>query len=99
LAAQGYPEAAPAGDRIAGGAEAAEVEGVSILHAGTTAGSSGEFTASGGRLLTVVATGDDLAIARDSAYAAVEHISVPNGHYRTDIAAKAISGDITIPGA
>lgn len=99
MAAEGYPEAPQAGAQITGVAEAAKLAGVSILHAGTTAGSSGEFTASGGRLLTVVATGDDLATARDSAYAAVEHISVPNGHYRTDIAAKAISGDITIPGA
>src|SRR5699024_1068683 len=69
MAAEGYPEAPQAGAQITGVAEAAKLEGVSILHAGTTAGSSGEFTASGGRLLTVVATGDDLATARDSAYA------------------------------
>ena len=79
--------------------EAAKQDNVSILHAGTTAGDTGEFTASGGRLLTVVATGADLADARDTAYKAVETISIPNGHYRTDIAAKAINGEITIPGA
>lgn len=99
MAAEGYPDTPKTGAQITGVAEAARDAGVSILHAGTTSGETGEFTASGGRLLTVVATGDDLAAARDTAYAAVEKISIPNGQYRTDIAAKAINGDITIPGA
>ena len=97
LASEGYPQAPVTGAQITGVAEAAKRDNVSVLHAGTTAGD--EFTASGGRLLTVVGTGQDLATARDHAYAAVEVITVPNGHYRTDIAAKAINGDITIPGA
>ena len=99
LASEGYPDAPQTGAQISGVREAAKQENVSILHAGTTAGDTGEFTASGGRLLTVVATGSDLAAARDTAYKAVETISIPNGHYRTDIAAKAINGEITIPGA
>src|SRR5690625_213640 len=99
LASEGYPEAPITGAQITGVAEAAKHADVTVLHAGTTAGDTGEFTASGGRLLTVVATGADLTAARDKAYAAIETISVPNGHYRTDIAAKAINGDITIPGA
>lgn len=99
MAAEGYPDTPKTGAQITGVAEAARDAGVSILHAGTTSGETGEFTASGGRLLTVVASGDDLAAARDTAYAAVEKISIPNGQYRTDIAAKAINGDITIPGA
>ncbi|GAA4475892.1 phosphoribosylamine--glycine ligase [Enteractinococcus fodinae] len=99
LASEGYPESPQTGAQISGVREAAKQENVSILHAGTTAGDTGEFTASGGRLLTVVATGSDLAEARDTAYKAVETISIPNGHYRTDIAAKAINGEITIPGA
>lgn len=99
VASEGYPAAPKTGAQITGVAEAARLEDVSILHAGTTAGDTGEFTASGGRLLTVVATGEDLATARDKAYGAVETISVPNGHYRTDIAAAAINGEITIPGA
>lgn len=99
MAAEGYPDAPKTGAQITGVAQATKHEDVSILHAGTTAGDTGEFTASGGRLLTVVATGPDLAGARDKAYAAVETIDVPNGHYRTDIAAKAINGDIRIPGA
>ncbi len=99
LASEGYPESPQTGAQISGVGEAARQENVSILHAGTTAGDTGEFTASGGRLLTVVATGPDVAQARDTAYKAVETISIPNGHYRTDIAAKAINGQITIPGA
>ena len=99
LASEGYPESPQTGAQISGVREAAKQDNVSILHAGTTAGDTGEFTASGGRLLTVVATGANLTDARDTAYKAVETISIPNGHYRTDIAAKAINGEITIPGA
>lgn len=99
MAAEGYPDAPKTGAQITGVAQAARADDISILHAGTTTGNTGEFTASGGRLLTVVATGDTLETARDTAYDAVEQITVPNGQYRTDIAAKAINGQITIPGA
>ena len=99
MAAAGYPDAPQTGAQITGVAQASRTKGFSILHAGTTAGTTGEYTASGGRLLTVVATGDDLASARDHAYDAVEQISIPDGHFRTDIAAKAIDGQITIPEA
>jgi len=99
LASEGYPTSPKTGAQITGIADAAKQQDVSILHAGTTAGDTGEYTASGGRLLTVVATGPDLAAARDKAYAAVETIELPDGHYRTDIAAKAINDEISIPGA
>lgn len=99
MAAEGYPQAPKTGAQITGVAEAARLDDISILHAGTTSGATGEFTASGGRLLTVVATGEDLATARDKAYDAVDHISVPDGHFRTDIADKAINGQVIIPGA
>ncbi|GAA4117685.1 phosphoribosylamine--glycine ligase [Enteractinococcus coprophilus] len=99
VASEGYPETPKTGAQITGVADAAQDEDVTVLHAGTTAGKTGEFTASGGRVLTVVATGKDLGAARDKAYAAVEKISIPNGQYRTDIAAKAINGEITISGA
>ncbi len=99
MASEGYPDAPQTGAQITGVAAAAKHPDVKVLHSGTTSGDTGEFTASGGRLLTVVATGEDLATARDKAYGAVEEISVPNGHYRTDIAAKAINGQITLPGA
>jgi phosphoribosylamine--glycine ligase len=44
---------------------------------------------SGGRVLSVVGTGADLAAARSSAYAAVDRITLPGSHHRTDIAAAA----------
>src|SRR5699024_3761535 len=98
VAYEGYPHAPRTGAQINGVAQAAKREDVAVLHAGTTPGETGEFTASGGRLLTVVATGQDLAAAQQKAYDAVGQIEVPNGHYRTDIAQKAINGQISIPG-
>src|SRR5690625_6925292 len=97
MAAEGYPDTPKTGAQITGVAEAAGDAGVSILHAGTTSGETGEFTASGGRLLTVVATGDDLAAARETAYAAAQKISIPNGQDRTDIAANPLNGHLTTP--
>ena len=99
VASEGYPNAPRTGAQINGVAQATKREDVAVLHAGTTSGETGEFTASGGRLLTVVATGQDLAAAQQKAYDAVGQIEVPNGHYRTDIAQKAINGQISIPGA
>jgi phosphoribosylamine--glycine ligase len=39
-----------------------------------------------GRVLTVSALGDTLAEARARAYAAVESVDLPGGHFRRDIA-------------
>ena len=50
---------------------------------------SGRVISSGGRVLSVVGTGADLAAARSSAYAAVDRITLPGSHHRTDIAAAA----------
>ena len=41
---------------------------------------------SGGRVVSVTATGPDLASARDRAYALIRRVSLPGGHYRRDIA-------------
>jgi phosphoribosylamine--glycine ligase len=42
-------------------------------------------------VLAVTATGADVGIARDRAYAAVAEISWPGVHYRRDIAAQALT--------
>ena len=63
LAAENYPGRPRVGDVIVG----AEVDGV--LHAGTTRRDDGAVVSSGGRVLSVVGTGPDLAAARDDAYA------------------------------
>ena len=44
----------------------------------------------GGRVLTVVGGGADVAAARDRAYEAAAEISWPGVHYRRDIAAQAL---------
>ena len=66
--------------------EAAAVPGAPVLHAGTE-DRDGHVVTSGGRVLTVVGTGDDVATARSVAYEAVEHVHVPGGQLRLDIAA------------
>ena len=80
LAAAGYPQSPRTGDVITG----ADAPGV--LHAGTAL-RDGEIVSSGGRVLSVVATGATLEQARETAYATLHGITLDGGHYRTDIAA------------
>jgi len=68
-----------------------------VIHAGTTSGRDGSIRSNGGRLLSVTATGVDLAQARARAYEAVEHISVDGSHHRRDIALKALQNRIKVP--
>jgi len=84
LASEGYPEEPITGRRITG---LDSVTDVSIAHA-ATAMVDGEFIATGGRVLSVVALGKDFTDARRRAYAALETIELEGGHYRTDIAAR-----------
>ncbi len=57
---------------------------VVLFHAGTSALMGGLVT-SGGRVLGVSATGEDLATARETAYSAVEKIEFKGCQYRNDI--------------
>lgn len=88
LASQGYPEAPQTGRSITGLDEAAAVEDVTISHAATQHVGD-ELLASGGRVLSVIATGATIEDARARVYSALDHISLPGAHYRTDIAAHA----------
>ena len=90
LASEGYPEAPQTGRMIEGLAEAASVDGVSIVHAATGApdAAGGSLIATGGRVLNVVATGTDFADARARAYEAIGRIRLDGAHYRHDIAAR-----------
>ena len=95
LAAEGYPASPRTGDVIAGLDAAAEVEGVTVFHAGTAGGADGrpgEVRTAGGRVLNVTALGPTLAEARARAYEAAAHISWPGMQYRRDIAAIAAAG-------
>ena len=85
LASEGYPENPITGRPISGLERALEVDGVTIAHA-ATALSDGLFVATGGRVLSVVATGSSFAEARVRAYEALGHIELEGSHFRTDIA-------------
>ena len=95
MAAQGYPESPVSGAVISGMAEAEEL-GLSVFHAGTKLNEHGEIAVSGGRVLSVTATGKDLIDARSQAYAGVERIRFDGEHYRSDVALKAAHGEIRL---
>ena len=90
LAAENYPGRPRVGDVIVG----AEVEGV--LHAGTARRDDGTIVSSGGRVLSVVGTGPDLAAAREDAYRLIKSIRLPGSHFRTDIGLAAAEGQIKV---
>lgn len=91
VAAHGYPAGPRAGDPLTGLAEADALPGVHVLHAGTRLDGTALVSA-GGRVLSVVGTGPDLAAARQAAYSGVARIELPGSHHRTDIAAEAARG-------
>jgi phosphoribosylamine---glycine ligase len=63
-----------------------------VFHAGTRLGDDGTVLTDGGRVLTVVATGKNIAAAREQAYAKVSRISFEGCYYRKDIALREIHG-------
>src|SRR5215472_565368 len=70
MAAKGYPGHYAKGSEIAGLAQAAQVEGVEIFHAGTCR-EGGRILADGGRVLNVCALGNTVAQAQARAYKAI----------------------------
>ena len=88
IASENYPEAPVTGDAIRGLDDAASVEGVQVLHAGTKAVGD-EIHTAGGRVLSVTAVGADLTQASHRAYEAISKIAIRGAHYRSDIALKA----------
>ncbi|HEY0247251.1 MAG TPA: phosphoribosylamine--glycine ligase [Gryllotalpicola sp.] len=102
IASEGYPEKPIIGRPITGIEAAEAVPEVRVLHAATEiaaltdAGDEGSWTAeglvaTGGRVLSVVALGSDLAEARARAYEAVGKIRLEGAQHRTDIAARVAS--------
>ncbi|MFC3775074.1 phosphoribosylamine--glycine ligase [Mycolicibacterium holsaticum] len=90
LAAENYPSRPRVGDVITG----SEADGV--LHAGTARRDDGAVVSCGGRVLSVVGTGSDLAAARAAAYALIESIRLPGSHFRSDIGLAAAEGRISV---
>jgi len=95
LASKGYPGKPEVGKVISGIAAAETYGGVKVFHAGTRFQSM-QLLSTGGRVLGVTATAEDLPRAIACAYAAVSKIEFEGMHYRRDIGAKALrrlSGD------
>ncbi|NEC82706.1 phosphoribosylamine--glycine ligase, partial [Streptomyces sp. SID7958] len=90
VASHNYPGTPRTGDPITGLDEVAaqDAPDAYVLHAGTRS-EGGAVVSAGGRVLSVTATGKDLAEARDRAYRAVGRIRLDGSRHRTDIAAKA----------
>ena len=91
LAAEGYPEHPHLGEVITGVSDKSAVR-----HAGTAYNEAGELVSAGGRVLNVIGTGATLADARDAAYSVLSEITLPGGHYRSDIALPAVLGNISV---
>jgi phosphoribosylamine--glycine ligase len=86
IAAKGYPNAYPKGDRIT--LPSPLPENVSVIHAGTARNEQGELVTAGGRVLGVTAIGADLRSAADAAYAICDAIDCESKIYRRDIGAR-----------
>jgi phosphoribosylamine--glycine ligase len=89
LATRGYPGPVQRGSEI-GGLEALDGRDHVLLFHAATRRVEGRWLADGGRVLTVVGRGADLAEARDRAYAGVDAIDWPDGFCRRDIGWRAL---------
>jgi phosphoribosylamine---glycine ligase len=96
LAAEGYPGEATAGDPVEGLERLPEPS--YVCHAGTGRDAAGRVVATGGRVLSVVGTGQDLPAARAATYAGIDQIRLRGSHYRSDIA-EAAARDKATPSA
>jgi len=90
LASGGYPKKYETGKEISGLDAKGQAENVLVYHAGTKLDGE-KFLTSGGRVLGVTATSDNLKSALDSAYKSVEAISFEQMHFRKDIGQKALA--------
>jgi len=88
MASGGYPGKYQTGFQI-DGLDSLD-SGVQVFHAGTKL-DGGKILTSGGRVLTVVASGNSIAEARDKVYAEIPRISFDGTTYRSDIALREVS--------
>ncbi len=90
MASKGYPGAYEKGHVISGLDAAARLPGVQVFHAGTER-RDGHIVATGGRVLSVTATGKTVAEAQARAYAAVDLIHWDGCFARRDIGWRALA--------
>ncbi len=89
VASAGYPDKYETGKVISGLGAAASVPGVVVFHAGT-ARRGADIVTAGGRVLTVVAEGQDYRQAVSRAYEGARRIAFDGAFMRKDIGQKAI---------
>ena len=89
-AAEGYPEAPRKGDAIRVGFDSDANR--QLFHAGTSRSSTGELITAGGRVLAVVAQGDDFDQAFAAAYQGLDQVQFNGILYRRDIGHQVRSG-------
>lgn len=84
LASEGYPVSYEKGFPIRGLENFKDKDGYYVFHAGTKK-KDGQIVTNGGRVLGVVAKGEDLKKARANAYEAIKLVEFDNKYYRHDI--------------
>ncbi len=94
-ASPGYPGIPQVGAEI-GGLERAERDAL-VFHSGT-AMRNGRVVTAGGRVLTVVGRGTDVADARTRAYGAVAHLDFEGMQVRRDIGARLLGPSVSVTG-
>jgi len=91
IAAEGYPAEPITGSRITGAEPSAPDDGSQLcFHAGTRRAEDGSYLSAGGRVVTFVGVGADLAAARETAYRAVAGCELEGGQHRSDIALREV---------
>jgi phosphoribosylamine--glycine ligase len=90
MAAGGYPERYDKGAVISGIETDLADANVKTFHAGTRE-RDGHIVTDGGRVLCVVGLGENVAAARDHAYAGVDRIDWSDRYYRRDIGYRALA--------
>lgn len=86
VAAENYPGEPVRGDVVEGLSDIAGDDAY-VLHSGTVFDGD-RLVSGGGRVLSVVGTGPDVAAARAAAYRAVGRVRLRGSHHRTDIAGR-----------
>jgi phosphoribosylamine--glycine ligase len=99
VAAPGYPDAPEPGGTIRGvePASAADDGPTLCFHAGTRRRADGQYETTGGRVVTIVGRGADLATAREAAYRRVADVSLEGAQLRSDIAAREVATTPEVP--
>ena len=82
-ASNGYPETPQTGKKLDISVES--ISSLQVFHAGTTLDEFDNIITSGGRVLSVVAQGDNFDKAFDLAYSNLEKINFDGMHFRKDI--------------